>query len=156
MLKLGDEVEDALYLLSPIANVVRKLGERVQYQIGEVTSVDHQSGFRLVVNSYGRQQWEMRAYRFNPPPIDIEALIINLEKHLEGRLVPVEEDADKSGWPLWQRAFLPYAYLELKFYTPGRFAVSITGSREVSIGYLQSAILAAVSSAQEEGSRAEI
>lgn len=154
LLHLDGEEEDALYLLSPIASVVRRLNRRVVHEPNEPLPVHDASGFSVMVTSYGQYQWEIRAYRFKPPPLDVYALLVNFKKHLEDRLFPVEEDTNSFDWPLWLRAFLTYAFLEIRFYSPGRFAVSITGNRETDIDHLLSTIMEAVVSAQGTSSKA--
>ena len=150
MLQLRDKVEDALYILSPIAATVHKLDERIAEQKGQPLLFDDRSGFHYTVGLVGYQQREIRAYRLDPPPVNPEELVAALQEHIESTLFEVvDRDARRPGWPLWQRTFLKDASLELKFYDPGRFIVSITGSRETSIDRLQFAIFGAVASAQE-------
>jgi hypothetical protein len=145
------EEEVPLFLISPVVSLLRKLDKRISAETQQPEILDkpkrqprliqddipspmlkHElSGFRYSVSPEGPGRWEMRAYRLTPPDISPGVVFRYLEKLLKVSLETLEEITDRDlSWPLWGRAFLNDALVEVTVFDPGRVLVGLMAKRE--------------------------
>lgn len=163
-LHVSDDKEDALYLLAPLANMIASLDKRIAEYIGDFSVftqevraiayhpldlqkpfIDSKSGFHLICLWIGMNQWEIRAYQFTQPKVDVSLLTQNLEKDLSVSVMNLENHHNMSElkFPLWLRGFRSDSFLEIRFYSSNRFLAAMTVKEEQSVPGLQDAILQA-------------
>lgn len=112
--------------------------------------VDQLSGFRLLVFSPDQNQWEMRAYQFNPPPLSAPELIANMGKLPDMFVERITEGPEDRWWPLHLRAFSREAYIRLMIFDWGRFLLNLTLRQGESEDVWFERILAVIAKSQQK------
>lgn len=157
--------EDTYYILSPLANTIATLDRRVAEILGlrpvfeqrlrkrlnvydrfEQLPVDTASGFRIAAMNVKPDQWQIKLYKIESLPIDVNALLSNLQVSLRSavRIIEVSETEEGRKLPLTIRSFSNTGFLEATFYDNNKFMANLTVTTEHDVSNIIHLLLHAV------------